>query len=138
MKIYALYSGVCEDRRVVGLFTSIKKLNEFKNRYHSQEGYDEDHEIFEVDYFPDVIEDKKIYFVNRKLIFNEEEYTTFTSDIAEMRNVNKMFDDVFGNYVTTYVWASSKGEAINTAKKLFKEADEKKKNKKRSKTSLFL
>lgn len=129
MKIYALYSGLYEDRRVVGLFTSIEKLDEFKNKYSSQEGYDEEHEIFETDYFPDVTSDKKIYFVNRKVTFDKEEYTAFTSDIAEMRNINKMFDDIFGNYVTTHVWASSEGEAINTAKKLFKEADKNKKRK---------
>lgn len=113
MRVYILSVGeFIEEYAVVGVFSSIEKVEEFKRKFPERDYNDP--EKIEIDYIPD-INDQKLYIVES--FDNIFEIDVDTSIIRHIDIVNKDLND--DRYVR--VLAKSEEEALEKALKLLKE-----------------
>lgn len=116
MKVYLLITGEDEDEAVAGVFTSIEKLNEFKNTFESTEGYIRDPIEIELDFFPN--SDQSMY---RVVCPENNPITSSKVDISSISHRNKIYGSK--KYRWVCVLASSYNEANELGKKLFEKQD---------------
>jgi len=114
MKVYVLTVDCYEDEEVVGIFTSLDKINKFKERFPTMRIYNKPIE-FELDNIPERPNNKFVYQVSYNC---KNELSSFEFDF----NSIKFIDTLLGgdNDPLTYVWASDKLEAIKKGYEIFK------------------
>lgn len=116
MKVYVLTVDEYEDEEIVGVFSSMEKLNEFKNRFPMRgRGYNTPKQ-FELNEIPERPNNKFVYNVSYNC---KEEISAFKTDFTSMRFIG-LLSGKEDNPIT-YVWASDKEEAIENGKIFFGE-----------------
>ena len=121
MKVYVQTVDKYEDEEVIGVFTSIEKLNEFKDRFPmDNRGYNKPKE-FILDNIPDKPENKSIFSVSYDKR-DKRYYSWKTHGLSSVIHINKVHRGIFGYSV--FLWASDEKEANELGKKRFFEEED--------------
>lgn len=116
MKMYVLISGKYEDCEIHGIFSSVKKLEEFKNRFPNNYNLPEEYCL---DHIPDRPNNEDVYYV---YLCGDNEIKAVKESIKSYRLIGGEYRGKCEDgpkYFHTYLWATNEEDAIKKGNEIF-------------------